>query len=315
MKLDWRFEGLAKIICRSLRAAELFLPVCCLQLLLWPAAAFRAGCELFRGIATLRRFERLPASLRPCLSRPAWVRRLWRERARLHLTKLLCLWPNRLEQPRWKDRCHWIGLQHFEQLREQGHPIILAVLHFGPLIVLHYGLRSRGIPLATLFQWSSPPPQLRYLDRINDPAGRNDGLPHFFRLAKLREVYHFLKSGRVLMMAVDGRRGHHFLLNGNGFRIAMSTGMRRIAIRTGAIIIPCSITAERHMGFTVRFGAAVFPELVQDHSRHREACEHLLREFLPVLQSRPEQCSELLMAFSSTVKSHTLASTLTGTIS
>lgn len=71
MKLDWRFEGLAKIICRSLRAAELFLPVCCLQLLLWPAAAFRAGCELFRGIATLRRFERLPASLRPCLSRPA----------------------------------------------------------------------------------------------------------------------------------------------------------------------------------------------------------------------------------------------------
>ncbi len=69
----------------------------------------------------------------------------------------------------------------------------------------------------------------------------------------------------------------------------MTTGPLRLATATGALVMPCLITAGPRMSFTVHLGEPVPDALVDDAENHRAACAHLLREFLAVVGQHPGQ--------------------------
>src|SRR5262245_40921730 len=94
MPRDYPFRELCILFaCRCFRALERVLPVRVIGLLFWPMVAFKSVCQLNFTTPTVREFDRLPSLLRPRLSRPQWITYLWRERMRVNLTRLLCLWP------------------------------------------------------------------------------------------------------------------------------------------------------------------------------------------------------------------------------
>ena len=196
-------------------------------------------------------------------------------------------------------------MEQFEETWARGGPVVLAVLHFGPLVVLRYWLRARGLPIAALVRRNSKdrPLYQRYLDRICDHVGGVPGLRHVFGLDELREVSQFLQSRRLLIVAVDGNAvaGNavkHVLVKGDDFHFRMATGALRLAARANADVVPCSIRADQCLGFTIHFGKPVPAAWVGDKCQYGAACNHLWDEFLPVLRDQPEQSAyELLACF------------------
>lgn len=293
-------EALGLLLCRLLRRVERFVPPWCLRALLWPMAVGRAWWELAGEKSSGELFHRLPPSLRPALPRSAWMRRLRQQRTAVNLSKLLSLWPDRLGEPRWQPYCRCIGGEQVAEWQARGRPIVAATLHFGPSLLLRCWLRTRGVPAAAV-RWGSfatRPRYRRYLDRICDEVGGTTDIPHVFGLDELRQASRFLQPGRLLFIAVEGDGSRHVLVRGEDFAFPMATGALRLAARADAEVVPCLIRADRPWGFTIHFGRPVPPAWVRDKNRHAAACDHLLREFLPVIADQLEQCGpELLRCF------------------
>jgi hypothetical protein len=147
---DRQGSGMERIILVPLRLMERIIPPLLLGRLLWPMAALWSLWELFHSRPTFRLFRRLPPALRPAWRSCLWPTRVWRRRCWLNLSKLLSVWPDRLQEPRWRNRCRVNGIERFEKLYSAGRPVVLASLHFGPVYVLYLWLRARGLPAAAL---------------------------------------------------------------------------------------------------------------------------------------------------------------------
>jgi lauroyl/myristoyl acyltransferase len=275
-----------------LRALERVLPVSCLRLLLWPPVAVATTWELLGPRQVLRQFYQLPASLRPPLAPAVWACRIWRRRIRLNMARLIWLWPDRLATPRWQKRCRCIGLEALTRVRAQGRPAVLAVLHFGPAPLLRYWLRARGFPVAALATrpstWGAP--YRGAVDRLSDQASGLAGVAHVFSLSQLKSMYRFLEGPQLMYIGVDGGEGQQWPVPGEDFSLLLGPGALRLAARTGAVVFPSLISADRPLGLTIHIGQAVPEEWVADATQHQAACVHLLGEFLPVLRAQPEQC-------------------------
>jgi lauroyl/myristoyl acyltransferase len=194
------------------------------------------------------------------------------------------------------EHCRCVGLERLESAHAEGRPVALAFLHFGPLILLCHWLRAHGLPAAAMRYGPSAqrPLYWRYIDRLSAPGGRSDW-PAVFDRTELRRAYEHLRAGRILAMAAEGRHDRHLRLVGEEFTFDMATGVIRLAAATGAVVIPCLLTAGPRMSFTVRLGEAVPDELVVDPDRHCDACDHLLREFLAVVGRYPGQAHVRLL--------------------
>ena len=291
------YEHSLLLACRCARALERVFPVRIIWVLCWPAAAFLAVWQLTFAGPTFRQLDRLPAALRPRMSRPSWVAYLWQERTRINLARLMCLWPDRLSKERWADRCHRVGLHALENQHAQGRPVVLALLHFGPVILIGHWLRALGLPVAGLRRRSTAERSLfwKYIDRLSAPGGRRD-VPIVFDLTDLRRALEHLQAGGILAAAVEGRHTRHVRLSGEGFAFDMAPGVFRLAAASGAVVMPCLITAGPRMSFTVHLGEPVPEELVIDENRHPAACDNLLREFLAVISRYPGQSHPVLIA-------------------
>jgi lauroyl/myristoyl acyltransferase len=289
-------ESCILLACRFFRALERVLPVPVISLLCWPVAAAQAACQLTFVTPTVRQFDRLPRALRPPLSRAAWVAYLWRECTRINLARLLCLWPERLCRGRWAERCRSVGLERLKQAQASGRPVALAFLHFGPMILLCHWLRAQNLPAAALRTRPSAerPLYWKYIDRLSAPSHAPD-LQSVIGRAELRRAKAHLRAGRILAITVEGRHERHLRLVRDGFAFDMATGILRLAAATGAVVMPCLLTAGPRMSFTAHFGDPVPDELVVDTNRHPAACEHLLREFLAVVGRHPGQSHVVLI--------------------
>ena len=179
---------------RCLRVLAQMLPVKVIWAVGWPAAAIQAAWQLAFAGPTLREFDRLPAALRPSLSRLSFALYLSRERTHVNLAKLMCLWPDRLCSaalgrplpPRW--------------LRNAGTgscskpPRCACALHFGLQPLLVHWLRALGMPAAGLRERPSAerPLYLRYIDRLTARPDAGD-LPIVFDLSELRGMLAHLR--------------------------------------------------------------------------------------------------------------------------
>lgn len=281
----------------TLRALEYLLPVWCLSVLFGPTAAAVAGWQLLWAKPNVRLFDRLPVSWRPPRSRRVRFCQIWRQWTRVNLTKLLTFWPDRLANPRWQRRGRCTDLVALERLASQDRPVILAIVHFGPMAMLRYWLRAQGLAAASLVAHVGDhlSTSRRHKQRLSDRATGMADVPHILDVHQLRTVLDFLQPRRFLIVAVDGGKGESWPISGPGFSLRMATGAVRLASRVNGIVVPCLIRAERSMAFTVHLGAPVPAAWVADRRQRFAACAHLLQEFLPILRAHPEQCAYELL--------------------
>jgi lauroyl/myristoyl acyltransferase len=282
------------VIIRCLRALELFLPIDLLRMLLWPAAALNTAWELLGPERGARQFAQLPPSMRLPLPPATWARRLWLGRIEFNMTRYLWIIPDRLQLARWRRRCRCSGLERFEQICAAGRPVIVASVHFGPLVAMHYWLRSRGLEVAILA--GTPLTCEDYIYGLTDRVTGLAGIPHALDVRQLKSVYQFLQPSRVLLIALDGRFGQPWRVPADDFCFLMAPGVVRFAARTNAVVIPCQVSADRPLGMTIYFGQPIPEAMVADRTQHPAACASLLRSFLPLLRAQPEQCSLELLA-------------------
>jgi hypothetical protein len=279
------------VLIAGVRAAERLLPVWLLYALVWPPAAARTAWELrfgFGGILTT-----MPRSMRTRDNR-RW--RTWRLRVPLNAVKLLLFWPDRFRLPRWRSRATCTGIERFERARATGRPIILATLHFGPTTAALPLLRRDGLPVAALLI-RNPARAWRFrnaLQQIADDANGLAGVPARIGVADLERAVEFLRAGHVLVLSVDGPRGRHVCSTVDGHTLSLSVAVCQLAAMCQAVIVPCLLTAAPLFRVSMHFGEPVPDALVFDYRQHPAACDHLHREFLPVVSSFPEQCYPVL---------------------
>jgi lauroyl/myristoyl acyltransferase len=229
-------------------------------------------------------------------TRAAQHRRTWAARVPLNAVKLLLLWPDRLRLPRWRSCLTTTGIERFERARATGRPVILATLHFGPTTAALPLLRREGLPAAALIV-RDPATRAGFrtaLQHVADRVNGLDGVPALIPVADLERAVEFLRVGHVLVLSVDGPRGRHVWSTVDDHALCLSTSVCQMAAMRQAVIVPCLLTAGPLFRVTMHFGEPVPDALVFDYRRHQAACDHLHREFLPVVRAFPEQSYPVL---------------------
>ncbi len=288
-------QAFVRQVILGLRALESSLPPWCLLALVWPVAALLTTWELVLLGPTVRDFDRLPPSLRPAGSRLGWIWRLWCQRINFRLTKLLILWPDRLETDRWRPRFRSTGFEQLERLVAEGRPVVLTLMHFGPHALLRYWLRARGVAVGALVgkQLALRPVYRDYLDGLSDGASGLGNTPHLFDLGQLRQAVRFLQSQGLLMVALDAAQGRDVWVEGDDYALRLRTGAIRLATAANAILVPCFAFSHRAFGMTLHLGLPVSAE-----GNTQEICANLMHQFIPVLRAHPEHCEgQLLKSF------------------
>lgn len=80
----------------------------------------------------------------------------------------------------------------------------------------------------------------------------------------------------------------------DGHTLRLSAAVCQLAAMCQAVIVPYLLTAAPSFRVTMHFGEPVPDALVFDYRCHQAACDHLHREFLPVVRTFPEQCYPVL---------------------
>jgi hypothetical protein len=76
----------------------------------------------------------------------------------------------------------------------------------------------------------------------------------------------------------------------------MAPGALHLAAKAHAVVIPCIISAEHFLRWTIRFGEPLPDDLVTCDDRHPQGCEHILREVGPWISIQPEQAAPELIS-------------------
>src|SRR5262249_47326340 len=165
--------------------------------------------------------------------------------------------------------------------------------------LMYYWLRARGLRVAVVTSYL--PTRFRFRRHLNDLADQANGMrgvPRFLPVTQLGPMRRWLVAGNLLLIAIDGGWGRQAVVRGEDFACPLAAGPLRLAAITGAALVPCLIRAEPEFRCTIQFGEPVPDALLADRRQHEAALQHLVREFLGVLRTRPEQntCS-ILQAF------------------
>ena len=265
-----------------LRFGERVLPLRVLSLLLWPPAAAWDLMHLRRR-KLLTCWRCFPKSWHPM---PVFF--FLRQSLGLYHAQLVYVWPDRLCTQRWRKRCRLEGRVDLVKSWDADRPMILASVHVGPSEIMNYWLRAHGIVITTVrAAWAESLDRLaRHQHALSPPAD----VPVFLPVKEMPRVRHFLRPGERLLVMVDVDRGKqiHVPFENNSFR--MATGAIRLAILTGAELIPCVIVETGTWKFIIHFGTPV-PRSYLDNSPDMKAIgTHLLSEFVKVIVRYPEQC-------------------------
>ena len=210
--------------------------------------------------------------------------------ATIFLSNVLDYFPDQLPTPKWKGCCRIHGLERVQTALQNGRPVILALVHFGPYWLMRAWLRSVGIPFAPLVggRIKSRPRYRRQLDKyIPMPE-----VSPVFYLDQLRKTSAFLAAGNVLGVTIDNAQADKTMSVPfcEGWTFQMATGAVRLAIRQQAELIPCIIADEGDWQFRLELGRPVPKEFLAQEKDWPRAGKHLLEEMMPLLRAHPEQC-------------------------
>lgn len=281
---------------KHLRWLELRFSISILVLLLYPPAAIIATWELLtsRNHSTFRQLRQLSNQARHSGLR--WGRlslwRIWSARVAMCMARFLRYWPERLGQPRWARRCHFVGLERLQAILAEGRPVVLATLHYGNLTELSAWLRSRGIGAAFLvgrhFKHAYP----SELGLLADSVNGLEGVPRVFgnEHQGLWNALEFLRQpNRVLVVAMEGVTKRDVIVQEQGYELRMAPGALFLAAMAKAAVIPCLISVRRHLNLTIFLGEPLPDEFVTCNELHPLGCERLLKELGRWITPQAEQ--------------------------
>ncbi|MEO6871340.1 MAG: hypothetical protein ABI233_03865 [Chthoniobacterales bacterium] len=266
---------------RFIRLLESLLPPPVFSLIVWPAAAVWAALEFGKDRKALTAWSRFPPQWRP--RRFIYI---FRQTIGFAHARLTYLWPDRLTQPRWLERCRLEANYDLQKLLRADRPIIFVSLHFGSFRTLPYWLRAHGIPVTTLVG-RPVSPQSAWIDRHSAPAD----VPVLMWVNEMREIRRSLTGDRRLLILVDVGRGKLVPVPFDNQTFWMATGAVRMAASAGALLVPClNVEIKGMWSFVIHFGAPVPDEYLQGTPNLQAAASHIFHEMLPVLEKYPAQC-------------------------
>jgi len=270
------------------RLCERLFPPSVLSVLLWPLAALwdvaRVGLR-----KPWSHWHRFPQSWRPS----RW-RFILKQSFGLYHPQLLYMWPDRLSNTRWLNRCRLEGEKNLTAANDIDRAVVLASLHFGPFEVLPYWLRAHGITATSLRTRPSEALQslTNYQYSLSPPADKpvfvfvEDLIP-IPRFAHVRQI---LEPGRTLVVMLDPARGLQVDVPFEDRLFRMATGAIRLAAMANARLVPCLITETGSWKFTIHFGTPVPQHYLGKSPDMQTIGSHLLQEFSKVITRYPEQC-------------------------
>lgn len=267
------------------RLLERLLPIPALLVIFFPLAVIRALCSWLS-----KKDHRLQ-------QRPAWLRTEDRfqptvlNRLHWYLNQTVLFFPDRLNHPKWRRRCQFVGLEHLQSPHGTTGPI-LAFLHFGPYQLLRSWLRTADLPVSMLVSYRSEE-RTQFMKWYHDRALFPE-VPPTFHLENLADAIRHLKAGRPLAMALDSARGRIMQVPlADGWSFPSATGAIRLARKHGAPLMACSIHCEGPWRFVVNIGSPVPDECWRQ--TNEEVGGHLLGQLFPLLRRHPDQCLSRLI--------------------
>jgi hypothetical protein len=207
-----------------------------------------------------------------------------------YLNRTLQYLPEQLSSAKWRDCCRIVGLEHLQEARRDGRPVVLAFCHFNAYYLLESWLHAAGFPVATLVG-ATAKSNSRFR-RLNDQISPLVGNPIMFFQDQLRQASEFLAAGKSLLIAIDGNPGKQMSVPVcEGWVFQMATGAIRLARRHQAELIPCSILDEGGWQFRIELGRPVPRECLTAEADGISAGKHLLKEMSVHFQACPEACA------------------------
>ncbi|MEO7167849.1 MAG: hypothetical protein ABI016_12550 [Chthoniobacterales bacterium] len=271
------WAGLAAF--RLVRMFEQLLPRGLLTLALLPAALVWAVLDWPKSRQAIAGLDRLPGAWRPNR-----LRFFVRQTIGFAHSRLVYLWPDRMSKRRWIKRCRLKGDFDLSELQEGEQPIIFASIHFGPFRTLPYWLRAHGIVTSAVVGRPISPQGL-VLDRLSVPVE----IPPLEVVTNIGNLRRSIGPGRRLLIFTDVARGRRVEVPLGEQTFSMATGAIRLAVATGAKLIPCLIVENGVWNFAIHFGPAVPADLLRKGGDAAPAASHLLREWLYVVRHFPVQ--------------------------
>ena len=272
-----------------IRLAERALPQPLLTILLRPIAFFWGLTQPTKQRAAVKAWQRLSV-VRWAPSQKNIL--LWQGFASHH-ARLVYLFPDRLPERRWLSRSRLIGSSDPLQMQASGRRIVFASLHLGPFETLPYWLRAHGLAVTTLVGRKAPRQWLKQRQYSLSPPS---GLPVVLPVTEKGGIRHAVSGLQHLLVFMDVNRGRQLELPLEGLIFQLASGVIRIAALTGAELAPCLTTVAAGWRFSIFFGRPVPQELLGAEPDLAGAGLHLLREFLPVIQTHPAQCGSRLLS-------------------
>jgi hypothetical protein len=197
---------------------------------------------------------------------------------------------DRLASTAWRKRCTMRGTPPHLRPDWKQRPFIIAFLHTGGFIVLRDWLRAHRAPTALyligihrIARHTAP------LRKPGDLAHGLEGVPYeFYGGGSLPAVHRFLTPGHIVLVALEERdfrkpphpypcADHTICLN----RVAF-----RLALRSGAILMPAATRTRGDFRFEITFGPPV-PDALMHEDGLAAANQHLLDALWPALADNP----------------------------
>lgn len=191
------------------------------------------------------------------------------------------------------------GLEHLHRARERGRGVVWVYPHAGAVMMMMAGLSHQGIPYTQYAARGLPPaevakdhPELLATNGLREAVRRareadEDRLPaRFLTLADSpRELYRRLAANELVGIAYDGRIGTRWaLFDYLGRRALLSPGPYRLAVSTGAAIVPAFCTTPVDGPAVCRVGAPIEPG-----NDWRALAEEVLRVEQDFIRRHPEE--------------------------
>ena len=145
-----------------------------------------------------------------------------------------------------------------------GKPVVLVCLHHGPVHLLRYFLRSRGVAAAmvVLESRAERSPVREWKDSLSPPTG----VPNVFCRDELKAMQRHMQAGGCLLVAADYGRGKMYELPFGSAKVQVAAGAFRVAEMVGATVFPVTVEETQAWRFRVSVGPGHGSQLVACHA-------------------------------------------------